>query len=78
MKKAEFQDYVDDMLEAARKIQTFLLHDNFESFSKAEKTKFAIIPALKIIGKLLIKFLPASKRSIRISHGVQFLECGIN
>ena len=59
MKKAEFQDYVDDMLDAAGKIQAFLLHDNFESFSKDEKTQFAVIRALEIIGEASNK-IPAS------------------
>ena len=51
MKKAEFLDYVDDMLDAISKITTFLSGFDFETFSKDDKTQFAVIRALEIIGE---------------------------
>lgn len=51
MKNPEFLDYIDDMLDAAAKIQSFLLGYEFDKFSKDEKTQFAVIRALEIIGE---------------------------
>ena len=64
MKKTEFLDYIDDMLDAISKIQKFLSDFDFETFSKDDKTQFAVIRALEIIGE-------ASKRipnNIKISY----------
>ncbi|MBD3253525.1 MAG: DUF86 domain-containing protein [Candidatus Lokiarchaeota archaeon] len=51
MKKDEFLDYIDDMLDAISKIQKFLSDFDFETFSKDDKTQFAVIRALEIIGE---------------------------
>jgi uncharacterized protein with HEPN domain len=51
MIKAEFLDYIDDMLDAILKMQTFLSGFDFETFSKDDKTQFAVIRALEIIGE---------------------------
>jgi len=51
MIKAEFLDYIDDILDAILKIQTFLSGFDFETFSKDDKTQFAVIRALEIIGE---------------------------
>lgn len=64
MKKAEFLDYIDDMLDAISKIEKFLSDFDFETFSKDDKTQFAVIRALEIIGE-------ASKKipnNIKISY----------
>jgi uncharacterized protein with HEPN domain len=49
MKKAEFLDYIDDMLDAISKIQTFLSGFDFETFSKDDKTQFAVISILLVV-----------------------------
>lgn len=51
MKRTEFVDYIDDMLDAISKIQTFLSDFDFEKFSNDDKTQFAVIRALEIIGE---------------------------
>ena len=64
MKKTEFLDYIDDMLDAISKMQKFLSDFDFEAFSKDDKTQFAVIRALEIIGE-------ASKKipnNIKISY----------
>lgn len=64
MKKAEFLDYIDDMLDAILKIEKFLSDFDFETFSKDDKTQYAVIRALEIIGE-------ASKKipnNIKISY----------
>ena len=50
MKKAEFLDYVDDMLDAISKMTNFLSGFDFVTFSKDDNTQFAVIRALEIIG----------------------------
>jgi uncharacterized protein with HEPN domain len=51
MMKAEFIDYIDDMLDAISKIQTFLIGFDFVTFSEDDKTQFAVIRALEMIGE---------------------------
>ncbi len=51
MIKAEYLDYIDDMLDAIYKIQTFLSDFDFENFSQDNKTQFAVIRALEIVGE---------------------------
>jgi uncharacterized protein with HEPN domain len=51
MKNATFLDYIDDMLDAISKIRTFLAGFDFETFAKDDKTQFAVIRALEIIGE---------------------------
>lgn len=50
-KKREYLDYLQDMLEAARKAQQFVAGMDYESFRADDKTVFAVIRALEIIGE---------------------------
>jgi uncharacterized protein with HEPN domain len=47
----EYEDYLRDLLDAIEKIQNFIKDLDFEEFKKDDKTKFAVIRALEIIGE---------------------------
>ena len=59
--KREFLDYVDDVADAMRKTQGFTGGMNYEEFSKDEKTVFAVIRAIEVIGEAAKK-IPLSVR----------------
>ena len=59
MRKREYVDYLRDMLDAAEKAERFVAHMDFETFQKDDKTVFAIIRALEVIGEAAKK-IPAS------------------
>jgi uncharacterized protein with HEPN domain len=47
----EYADYLRDLLDAIEKVQTFIKDLEFEDFKKDDKTKFAVIRGLEIIGE---------------------------
>jgi uncharacterized protein with HEPN domain len=47
----EFQDFLDDMLEAANRAKTFADGMSWEQFSADVKTQFAAVRALEIVGE---------------------------
>ena len=47
----EYEDYLRDLLDAIEKIQNFIKDLDFEGFKKDDKTKFAVIRGLEIIGE---------------------------
>jgi uncharacterized protein with HEPN domain len=47
----EYEDYLRDLLDAIEKVQTFIKDLEFEDFKKDDKTKFAVIRGLEIIGE---------------------------
>ena len=47
----EFVDYLQDILENARKLKEFLGNQPLETFKADEKTQYAIARALEIIGE---------------------------
>ena len=47
----EYEDYLRDLLDAIEKIKDFIKNMNFEEFKRDDKTKFAVIRALEIIGE---------------------------
>jgi uncharacterized protein with HEPN domain len=47
----EYEDYLRDLLDAIEKTQQFIQDLEFEDFKQDDKTKFAIIRALEIIGE---------------------------
>ncbi len=57
----EFLDYVEDILNAMSKAQAFTLGMDYETFQKDDKTFFAVIRALEIIGEA-VKKIPAEVR----------------
>ena len=59
--KREYLDYLKDIQDALEKIENFTAGQDFESFVKDDKTTFAVIPALEIIGEAAMK-VPKSVR----------------
>ena len=55
------KDYLHDILSSIEKIEQFLGNISFEEFQKDEKTSFAVIRALEIIGEAA-KQIPQSLR----------------
>lgn len=60
--KREYLDCLKDIQDALEKIQEFIAGLDFEGFAKDEKTTFAVIRALEIIGEAARK-IPKSVRS---------------
>jgi len=50
-KEREYGDYLEDILKALNKISEFIEGMTFEQFMKDDKTSFAVIRALEIIGE---------------------------
>jgi len=49
--RREYQDYLSDLIEAIDKIEQFVGSMTYEKFGKDEKTIFAVIRALEIMGE---------------------------
>jgi uncharacterized protein with HEPN domain len=47
----DYSDYLDDILDAIQKAADFVGDMSFEQFSKDDKTVFAVIRALEIVGE---------------------------
>ena len=47
----EYSDYIEDILTAIGKVESFVKGLSFEDFKKDEKTVYAVIRALEIIGE---------------------------
>jgi uncharacterized protein with HEPN domain len=60
--KREWLDYINDILDALEKIENFTAGFELDSFVKDDKTAFAVIRALEIIGEAARK-IPKSMRS---------------
>ncbi len=58
----EFTDYLNDILDAIKKVQQFVEGMDFEKFSHDSKTVFAVIRALEIIGEASKKIPETTKR----------------
>ena len=57
--KREFIDYLNDILENAIKLKTFVQDLSFDEFQADEKTQYAIARALEIIGEATKRVPPA-------------------
>ena len=51
--KREYKDYVSDIYDSANKIEKFVEGFSFEEFQKDEKTIYAVIRAIEIIGEAI-------------------------
>jgi len=60
--KKEYRDYLDDIINAITKAEQFIGKMSFEDFEKDEKTIFAVVRALEILGEAAKK-LPASLKN---------------
>lgn len=56
-----FSDYLEDILQAIEKADRFISSMRFQEFKKDEKTQFAVIRALEIMGEASNK-IPKSTR----------------
>jgi len=57
----EYEDYLRDLLDAVEKVKYFIKDLDFKNFKKDDKTKFAVIRALEIIGEAT-KHIPEEVR----------------
>jgi uncharacterized protein with HEPN domain len=60
--KREYLDYLRDIQQALEKVESFTAGLDFEGFAKDDKTTFAVIRALEIIGEAARK-IPKAVRS---------------
>ena len=60
--KREVIDFLEDAVGAMEKAERFVADMSFEEFSKDEKTVFAVIRAIEIIGEA-VKKIPSDVRS---------------
>ncbi len=49
--KRIYQDYLDDLLEALQKSQQFIVGLDYDLFAQDDKTVFAVIRALEVVGE---------------------------
>ena len=55
--KREYGDYIEDILDAMNKVSKFTENMNFDEFIKDDKTVFAVVRGLEIIGEA-VKSIP--------------------
>ena len=60
--KREFLDYVEDVIEAMSNAEEFVRGMEYEEFTRDQKTIYAVVRALEIIGEAVRK-IPASVRN---------------
>ena len=60
--RREHEDYLRDMIHAAEKAESFIEGMDFDSFQQDEKTAWAVLKALEIIGEAA-KNIPQSVRN---------------
>jgi len=63
-KERSHQDYLTDMLDAMSKARQFVAGMSFEQFSTDDKTVYAVIRALEIVGEATKK-IPPEVRALR-------------
>ena len=61
--KREIGDYVQDVIESMDKAMIFIKDMSYDEFAQDEKTTFAVVRALEIIGEA-IKNIPAEIRKV--------------
>lgn len=59
--RREYKDYLMDLIDAIDKIEQFTKSITFENFEKDEKTIFAVIRALEIMGEAAKKIPPGTR-----------------
>ena len=57
MKKRDYRDYLQDILNSVNDIDSFTQNMNFDSFREDKKTLYAVIRCIEVIGE-------ATKRTI--------------
>ncbi|MDD5773283.1 MAG: DUF86 domain-containing protein [bacterium] len=61
MSKREIKDYVSDIVNEIKKLNKFVKGFNYESFEKDEKTVYACVRSIEIIGEA-VKHIPKNIR----------------
>ncbi|MEJ5172226.1 MAG: DUF86 domain-containing protein [Hydrogenothermaceae bacterium] len=61
--KREIVDYIEDIIEAMEKAMEFVENMEYEDFIKDDKTVYAVIRALEVIGEA-VKNIPYEVRSL--------------
>ena len=49
--KREYYDYIEDILNAMEKAESFIKEMNYQNFTNDDKTVYAVIRAIEIIGE---------------------------
>lgn len=62
MKKREYGDYIEDILDSIKAIKEFVKGVSFKDFTKDKKTIYAVVRAVEIIGEAT-KNIPRSIRN---------------
>jgi len=60
--KRAYADYLRDILDAIEKVQTFTRGTSFDQFVKDDKTIFAVVRGLEIIGEATKQLPPSLRR----------------
>jgi uncharacterized protein with HEPN domain len=61
MRKREYGDYIEDILDSISAIEEFVKGMNFEDFAEDRKTIFAVVRGIEVIGEAA-KHMPKSIR----------------
>ena len=73
--EGEYRDYLEDMLEATDKVALFITGMTGAQFLSDERTQFAVVRALEILGEASKRVLLPSKPDIPKSPGGRSLGC---
>ncbi len=61
MPERDFEDYLKDLIDAMNKARSFIAGLDYETFKDDDKTLFAVVRALEIVGEA-VKHIPDSVR----------------
>lgn len=70
-----YTDYLRDILDAVDKVAKFTEGVSFEQFAADDRTNFAVVRALEVIGEATKKIPQPSGSSIPISPGQRWRGC---
>lgn len=73
-KERNHQDYLDDILQTIDKIELFIRDMDFDSFSNDDKTIFAVVRGLEVIGEAVKNIPEDFKKTISVFHGAKLPE----
>lgn len=74
----DLRDYLKDILDAAAKSANFVEGMTFEEFTRDDKTVFAVLRALEVIGEAVKNIPDDFRRNIPKFHGKTWPGCGTN
>jgi len=62
--KREIVDYIEDIISAMDKAMDFVKNMSYEEFTQDDKTVYAVVRAIEIIGEAVKKFRAMSEKTI--------------